>query len=176
MSYFSQLRDALLGRTPPAPVSDDAEAKARLAVLEMDLRERDARIAAMQKEYANLEAAAKQAAAGAGADQLEQMFKKLAAPLSNLATLAAIAAEGREVAVADLISLLRTVEKHLKAAGLEAVGEVGAAVPFDVALHQRLSGGTVRAGVPVVVRTPGYRFGERVLLKAMVSAKEPADE
>jgi len=87
-----------------------------------------------------------------------------------------MAGDGREVAAADLFSLLRTMEKHLKAAGLEAVGEVGAAVPFDVALHQRMSGGTVRAGASVVVRTPAYRFGGKVLLKAMVTAKETTDE
>ena len=180
MSYFSELLSALAGRAGPgaAPVAADgvAEGQARLAALEMDLRERDERITSMQKEYANLEAAGKRAAAGAGADQLQALFKKRAAPLSNLAALAAMADEGREVAAADLVSLLRSVEKQLKAAGLEPVGRVGEAVVFDVAVHQRMSGGTVSAATPVVVRTPGYRLGDKVLLKAMVTAKETAHE
>ena len=176
MSYFSEILAALAGRTQLAAPAGAPADQARTAALEMELRERDQRITSMQKEYANLDAAGKRAAAGAGSSELEQLFKKLAAPLSNLAALAALAGEGREVAAADVLSLLRSVEKQLKAAGLEAVGEVGAAVPFDVALHQRMSGGMVSAGTPVVVRTPGYRFAGKVLLKAMVTAKEPAHE
>ena len=180
MSYFSEVLNALSGRTrrAAAPIAREgqAEGQARLAALEMDLRERDEQIAAMQKEYANLEAAGKRAAAGAGADQMEALFKKLAAPLSNLAALSALADEGREVAAADLVSLLRSVEKQLKAAGLEPVGRVGETVAFDVAVHQRMSGGMVSAATPVVERTPGYRFGGKVLLMAMVTAKETAHE
>lgn len=176
MSYFRQLMNALAGRPGPVAPTGSAVDPARIATLEMDVRERDERIAAMQKEYANLEAARQRAESGAASGQLEHLFKKLAAPLSNLAALVALAAEGREVAVADLASLVRGVEKHLKAAGLETVGEVGVAAPFDVALHQRMSGGTVSGGTPVTVRAPGYRFGGKVLLKAMVTAKETSDE
>jgi hypothetical protein len=73
MSYFSELLNALAGRTQAAaPVGAPVD-QARLAALEMDLRERDQRSAAMQKEYAHL------AAAGAGQEQLQGLFKKLAA-------------------------------------------------------------------------------------------------
>jgi molecular chaperone GrpE (heat shock protein) len=180
MSYFSEVLKALAGRAksaaPPVAMVAPTEAQARAAALEMDLRERDERIAAMQKEYAALEASAKRVAAGAGQEQLEQIFKKLAAPLANLSTLAALGDAGREVAPADLISLLRSLEKQLKAAGLEQVGAPGESVTFDVALHQRMSGGAVSAGTPVVVRAPGYRCGGKVLLKAMVTSKESAHE
>ena len=174
MSYFSELLNALAGRSQAAAPAGAPVDEARIAALAMDLRERDQRIAAMQKEYANLEAAARRDAAGAGADQLEALFKKLAAPLSNLAALAAMAGEGREVAAADVVTLFRSVEKQLKAAGLEQVGGAGESVPFDVAVHQRMSGGMVSAGAVVVIRTPGYRFAGKVLLKAMVTAKETA--
>lgn len=173
MSYFRQVLAALAGRTPAVTTAAPGTEDARIAALEMDLRERDERIAAMRKEYANLEAASQR---GAGADQVEQLFRKLAAPLSNLASLSALAAGGREAAAEDFVQLFRSVEKQLKAAGLETVGEVGAAVPFDVAMHQRMSGGMVSASTPVVIRTPGYRFGGKVLLKAMVTAKEPEHE
>jgi hypothetical protein len=43
----------------------------------MDVRERDQRIAAMQKEYAHL------AAVGAGQEQLQALFKKLPASLDE---------------------------------------------------------------------------------------------
>jgi len=177
MSYFNRIFQAILGRggSPPPPAAPSIEPgteQARIAALEMELRERDERTAAMQREYANLQEAAKRAAAGAGAEQLEQLFKKLAAPLSNLDALLAIADEGREVTVGDLANVLRSVERQLKAAGLERVGEVGTQVDFDVALHQRMSGGAVSSGAKVTIRTPGYRFGKKVLLKAMVTAKE----
>jgi molecular chaperone GrpE (heat shock protein) len=176
MSYMKDLLTALLGRTRPAAVPGDAAASARAATLEMDLRERDQRIAVMRKEYATLETSSKRAAAGAGQEQLEQLFRKLAAPLASLSTLAALCDAGREVAAADLVSLLRSLEKQLKAAGLEQVGTPGESLCFDVAVHQRMSGGAVSAGTPVVVRSPGYRCGGKVLFKAMVTSKETPHE
>jgi len=178
--YWARVMAALLGRettpaTAPAGASE-AEWRARQASFEMDLREREERIAAMQKEYATIEAAGRQAAAGAGREQLEQLFKRLAAPLANLATLTALAGGGRQVEVADLIAACRSLEKQLKAAGLEQVGEVGEHTAFELALHQRMSGGAVSSGTPVTVQMPGYRFGGKVLLKALVTARETAHE
>ena len=137
MSYFSELLNALAGRTQAAAPAGAPVDQARLAALEMDLRERDQRIAAMRKEYAHLETEGHQAAA-------------------------------------DVVTLFRSVEKQLKAAGLEQVGAAGESGAFDVAVHQRMSGGMVSAGAAVVIRTPGYRFAGKVLLKAMVTAKETA--
>jgi len=174
MSYFSELLNALAGRSQAAAPAGAPVDQARRAALEMDVRERDQRIAAMRKEYAHLAAAGQTAAAGAGQEQLQALFKKLAAPLSNLAALAALCEAGQEVAAADVVTLFRSVEKQLKAAGLEQVGGAGESVPFDVAVHQRMSGGMVSAGAAVVIRTPGYRFAGKVLLKAMVTAKETA--
>ena len=176
MSYISRLVDALLGRESPAAVPNDAQVNARLAALEMDLRERDQRITTMQKEYATLEATAKQATADAGQEQLIELFKKLAAPLANFSLLAAHADTGQSLEAADVIRLFRSLEKHLHASGLEQVGTPGEQVPFDVALHQRMSGGMVSTGSPVVVRMPGYRNQGKVLLKAMVTAREGAEK
>lgn len=181
MSYLSRLIDALLGRTSApaaaAPVSvSEAEWRARQASLEMDLREREDRIAAMQREYAAIEAAGRRAAADGGREQLEQLMKKLAPSLANLATLIALAGGGRQIEVTDLIAVCRNLEKQLKAAGLEPVGEVGEETAFETAVHQRMSGGTVSLGTPVTVQMPGYRFAGTVLLKAMVTAREKAHE
>jgi len=128
----------------------------------------------MQREYAALQAARGRAAAGAGREQVERRFKKLACILSNLAVLAGAAEAGRDVASADLLALFHSIEKELNRAGLERIGAPGATSAFDASIHQRMSGGTVSAGTPVVVRAPGYRMGESVLLKAMVSAREEA--
>jgi molecular chaperone GrpE (heat shock protein) len=57
---------------------------------------------------------------------------------------------------------------------------VGGQVPFDTRLHQRLSGADVQDDSVVAVRFVGYRLGETIVLKALVSragaAPEPADD
>jgi len=129
----------------------------------------------MRQEYAALQSAKERAATDTGHDTLERLFKKLAGPMSNLATLAELSEAGKEVPAADLIALVRSIEKELARCGMERVGRPGADAPFDTALHQRMSGGAVHAGTPVTVRVPGYRMGDRILLKAMVSAREGTD-
>lgn len=172
--YLGRLWAALLGRAPAVyeASGDEAEMRSRIAGLEMDVRERDERIEKMKVEYAALQAERDRAAGDAGDERLAQLFKKLAGPLSNMAALAVSDEEGKEPLVADFAQLAHSLEKHLARAGLEPIGRAGEHSEFDVALHQRMSGGDVRAGAPVVVRLPGYRFKRRVLVKAMVSARE----
>lgn len=183
-SRFAGLLAALLRRRPsavaePEPVPEPAgpgprelHLQSRVAELEMELRERDQRIAQMRREYADLEASKQRAAAGAKEDELERLFKRLAGTLASLSALSAFAREGQQVETDDLLGLVGSVEKDLARAGLEPVGRVGQTAAFDVGVHQRMSGGAVHAGTPVTVQLPGYRFGDRVLLKAMVSAAE----
>jgi molecular chaperone GrpE (heat shock protein) len=180
--YFSRLLAAIVGReTPPAPVTTVAgdegrflELRSRAAALEMDLRERDEQIAQMKAEYESLEAAKEKAEATAGEGQLERLYKALSGPLANLATLATLAETGQQVEITDLLSLVRSLEEKLVRAGLEPIGHVGEQAPFDVTAHQRMSGGAVGPGTPVTVQLPGYRMGEKVLMKAMVSSREDA--
>ncbi|PJB66413.1 MAG: nucleotide exchange factor GrpE [Armatimonadetes bacterium CG_4_9_14_3_um_filter_66_14] len=171
--YLRRLLLALVGKEPPSPAQpgDEAGLRGKVAELELELRERDQRIEAMKAEYATLETAKQRAAATAGEGELEKLFKKLAAPLSNVAALAGLAEEGREVAVSDLLDLFRGFEKDLARFGLERVGAVSEEAPFDIAVHQRMSGGSVRPGSVVTIRVPGYRFGEKVLLKALVTTR-----
>lgn len=157
---------------PAPPDEQAAQSQARIAALEMELAERDQQIDRMRSEYAALQADKERASAGAGQEQLEKLFKNLAGSLGNLAVLTAMAEAGREIEVADLIQLVKALEKELTRAGLEPLGKVGEKTLFDVACHQRMSGGAVRAGTPVTVQIPGYRMGEKILTKAMVSAGE----
>ena len=197
--YWKRLWMAMCGRLPPeatvtpvapavpvppetsattileVPVTTAAPApewQARLAALEMDLRERNALLERMKQEYAALEQARDRTAASAGQEELERLFKKLAGPLSTLTTLASAAESGKNVIATDMAQLVRGVEKPLAAAGLEPIGAPGQKTGFEVALHQRMSGGTVREGTPVTVHIPGYRLGQKIIQKAMVSAKE----
>lgn len=177
--YWRRLFAALRGRDggAPAPTSgDDAGLRARIAALEMDLGERvrqhDERIEAMRQEYERLQLARAQAASGAGEAEIERLFKKLAGPLSNLVALSVLATHGQSVETADVFALLRDLEKELARFGLEPIGAAGEGTAFDIACHQRMSGGSVHAGTPVVIRLPGYRLRQKVLLKAMVSTSE----
>lgn len=181
--YFGRLFDSLLGRVPAPvtvteirevirPSADEAELRAQAVSLRLDLDERDQRITAMQREYAVLQAAKEKAANDGGQEQLDQLFKKLTGTLSNLAALADLGQQGREIAATDLLGLFRSLEKELAHAGLERIGTTGEATTFDTALHQRMSGGTVQTGTEVILRIPGYRHGEKILLKAMVSTRE----
>lgn len=173
--YFLRLWAALLGREvkePTAAGEESAEMEARVATLEMDIKERDERIEQMRAEYAALEAAKERAAADAGQGEVEKLLKRLGGPLATLAGLTSMAEAGDQVELADLVQLIRDLEKVLARAGMEQIGNVGEQIEFDVAGHQRMSGGGVKPGTPVTVRLPGYRFGEKVLIKAMVSAEE----
>lgn len=170
--YFVRLMRALAGLETIAPPPSNLEAASQAAGLTLELDERDRRIEAMQREYAALSAARDRAAAGSGQEQLERLFKKLAGPLSNLAALADLFESGQQVTAEDLVHLLRTVEKELARAGLERAGKTGETAAFDPAIHQRMSGGTVHPGARVVVRVPGFKMGEKVLMKAMVTTRE----
>lgn len=174
-------RGTAVGR--PATAADEppderlAAQAGRLASLQLDLEERDGRIAQMKSEYAQLQRALGAAAEEAGHDHLERLFQKLAAPLANLTALAELAERGEVVEVGDLAQLVRSLGRELGRAGLEPIGPTGAEVTFDAALHQRMSGGAVTAGTPVKVQLPGFRMGTKVILKAMVSgaAEEGAE-
>ncbi len=179
--YFIRLWSAVCGRavdlaplSPVEPATDPTFA-ARLAGLEMDLRERDERIALMREEYALLERERDAVGAAAGEEQLTRLFRKLSAPLATLSTVSHAAREGQPVEVRDLADLVAGVEKALAGFGLEAIGQAGAELEFDTALHQRMSGGTPNGGDRVRVRLPGYRHGMVVLQKAMVSGREDAE-
>jgi molecular chaperone GrpE (heat shock protein) len=167
--------DALRG-TPTEP----GDPRARIAALELDLRERDAELARVREEYGRLGGQAERDRAGAVAEGLGGLAKRLAPLFSQLATMQSMAEAGRELRCADALKLFGKVEGVLGEAGLTRIGSVGEQVPFDTRLHQRLSGAGVPDDAPVAIRFVGYRLGETIVLKAMVSraeaAPEPADE
>jgi molecular chaperone GrpE (heat shock protein) len=174
MSYLKRLIAALGGRDaePENTGVGDAELRSRIASLEMDRQERDRSIATIRAEYSALEAERDRVAASAGQDNVDRLFKKLAGPLSNLSALVDLSQAGQDIAASDIVTLFHNIEKELARAGLERIGVAGQQTTFDTSFHQRMSGPTVHNGVPITVRIPGYRIGNKVLLKAMVSAKE----
>ena len=154
------------------PGAGESELRSRIATLEMDVQQRDEQIAAMKREYASVETARDRAAAAGGQEQSEKLLRKLCGPLSNLATLGAAVKAGKDVSAGDMADLVGDMQKALAGAGLQMIGEPGQATTFDTAAHQRMSGGGVHPGSAVVVRIPGFKLGDKVLQKAMVSGKE----
>ena len=156
-------------RGEPAAAAGDP--RARAVALEMDLRDRDAEIARLRQEYERLQAEAERGRAGAAAAGFQALAKRLAPLLSQLATMQALAETGREVRAADVLKLFAKVEQVLADAGMTRIGAPGEETVFDTRQHQRMSGGDVDDGDPITVRFVGYRLGETMLAKAMVSRR-----
>ena len=144
--------------------SEQPPEAARTALLE---KERE--VATLKAEYARLQGAASADAAAATRENVKDAFKRVAPPLSQLAAMRAAAETGAAVRPEDVLKLVKAVETALVRAGLEPVGGVGQEAAFSARLHQRLSGGDVRDGDKVRVEFPGYRIGEDVVLKALVT-------
>lgn len=175
--YFGRVWAALTGRDQEeqAPKAPEGGPEARIASLEMDVRERDERIARMQTEYATLRADSAHATEGARMAEVEVLCKRLSSPLANMLALRALHEAGKSPQVDDLLALVDDLTTEVLKSGLEPIGDMGKSTEFDIALHQRMSGASVHAGAPVIVRLPGFRLGDRILLKAMVSTKGAGD-
>jgi hypothetical protein len=95
----------------------------------------------------------------------------MAGTLSQLVTMQALAEAGRELRGSDALGLGGKLERTLLEAGLARIGAPGEATVFDASRHQRMSGSDIDDGDPVTVRFVGYRLGETLLAKAMVSRR-----
>jgi molecular chaperone GrpE (heat shock protein) len=151
------------------PEAAETAAATELARLRLKLEEKERELARLLGEYEQREEAARRETGRAGEESLGGLIKNLAPTLSQLATLRHMAAGGRDVRLGDVLKLTGKLEDVLGSHGVEVVGEVGAETAFDPTLHQRMSGGDVGDGTRVRVRFPGYRFGGKTPLKAMVS-------
>ena len=149
-----------------------AELGARVAALELDLKERDEEIQRLRREYGLQREQGERRQADAAAEGLEGLARKLAPLLSQLATMQALDAEGRQLRTGDVLKLFGKLDQTLAEAGLARIGTVGEETGFDTRWHQRMSGLGLEEGDPVKVRFVGYRLGESVLLKAMVSRRD----
>lgn len=148
--------------------------RARLAALEVDLRERNAEVAQLRTEYQRLSSDRERVRAEARREGAQALAERLAQPLSQLATMQVLAESKRDVSVSDVLKLVARAESALLAAGATRVGAVGEQVAFDPQLHRPLADSEVVSGADVRVRFIGYRLGEAVLLKAQVSAAAPS--
>lgn len=141
----------------------------RIAALELDLRQKDDEIAALREEYERLRQQGERersSAAGAGFDALA---RRLAPLLSQLATMQSLAGGERAPRLEDVFKLIGMLERALDESGLMRIGAAGEETAFDTRWHQCMSGDEIDDGDRIRVRFIGYRHGENILLKAMVS-------
>jgi transcriptional regulator with XRE-family HTH domain len=86
---------------------------------------------------------------------------------------AAYAAQQNPTAPAvKLLPLVRPVENLLREWGVEPIGQVGATVEFDPAIHQPI-GAAPNPGDSVQVKYVGYRHGDRLIHRAKVNLNQP---
>ncbi|CAK0777420.1 molecular chaperone GrpE [Gammaproteobacteria bacterium] len=142
----------------------------RVANLELDVRERDEEIHRLRQEYDRQREWSMRQQTEAAAMGFEVLARQLAPLLSQMATMKNLVDADRSVRVGDILKLFGKVEQVLVTAGLTRIGTIGVTVPFDTQLHQRMNGADFGDNDPVVVRFVGYRLGEAILCKAMVSS------
>ena len=156
----------------PAPPPEPGTAAARIVELEMQLTERNDRIAALLAESNAQRGAARGDAEAVAADRMSKLLRRLAPLLAQADAMRHFEAAGKPLRAEDAFALVSKIEKVLAEEGVERIGEAGEETGFDPRFHQRLSGGDVKDGDRVHVRFVGFRQGDRVLNKALVTRKE----
>ena len=144
----------------------------RVASLELDLRQKDEEIAALREEYERLRQHGERERDGAASAGFDALARRLAPLLSQLATMESMSGGEHAPRLEDVLKLFDMLERVLTENGLVRIGKVGEATIFDSQFHQRIGGAEVDDGDMIRVRFVGYRLGENVLLKAMVSRAE----
>ena len=163
---------ALAGKLAPAPPPEPGTPAARIVELEMQLAGRDERIAALLKESEAQRGAARGDAEAVAADRMNKLLRRLAPLLAQADAMKHFEAAGKPLRAEDAFALVAKIEKALAEEGVLRIGEAGEETGFNARLHQRLSGGDVKEGDRVHVRFVGFRQGDRVLNKALVTRKE----
>lgn len=164
-NLMARLRAALGALAGSAP----EDLRNRVASLELDLRQKDDEIAALREEYERLRQQVERERGSAASAGFDALARRLAPLLAQLATMESMAGGERAPRLEDVFKLFDMLEKALAEGGLARIGTVGEEAVFDTRWHQRIGGAEVDDGDRTRVRFVGYRMGENVLLKAMVS-------
>ena len=105
--------------------------------------------------------------------KLQKLFSELASPLSQLALLQSLFAEGKEVKTANIFKLVAVIESALTAKGLSKLLEVNEICPYDATTMDPIKSGiTFAPGEKIRVRLPGYLFKGNYLCKSLVDKTE----
>jgi hypothetical protein len=75
--------------------------------------------------------------------------------------------QGGDLAAAQLLPLVKPIDRLLASWQIEPIGSVGEVLAFEPQQHQATEG-VIGSGALVRIRYPGYRQGERLLRRAQV--------
>jgi len=170
-NFMSRLRAALSALAGNAP----EDMRNLVASLELDLRQKNDEIAVLREEYERLSEQGERKRDSAASAGFDLLARRLAPLLAQLATMESMAGSAHAPRLEDVFRLFDMLEKMLAEEGLERISTVGEETVFDTRWHQRIGGAEVDDGDSVRVRFVGYRMGENVLLKAMVSRAVPKE-
>ena len=163
---------ALVGPRGAARTETDDEAVALRrdsATARLELQEARDRLTAESARLAAMREGQTAAVRDAVDSQLEELFTRLAAPLSQLRMQDALLNAGKPVAAADVMSVSRSLADAVEEAGLEPIGSPGEPLPFDPETSRPLrADAVIEAGEEALVRFVGYRYHGRVIRKALV--------
>lgn len=102
-------------------------------------------------------------------ESFETLLNRLAAPLSQVSMQARLLETGRDVSGRSVMALARQIFDAVENAGLEPIGKTGEEMRFDPSLASPLNSTTnFSPGDVVIVRFIGYKYGDRVVRKALV--------
>lgn len=159
------------GDKPSAEETELLTLRRDLATARLDLQDAHEEVERLRTHTGTLEEDHAAAVEQSLEKRLEGLFTSLAAPLSQLRTQAYLLEEKKPVPVADVMLLVDQLALAVEEAGLTPLGAPGDALPFDPGTMQEVRGEPAAPGAEVDVMFVGYRFGYRVLRKAMVEAR-----
>jgi molecular chaperone GrpE (heat shock protein) len=147
--------------------------ESQLREARLELARRDRSIERLRAEVGRVRDAAGQDARQRGQASVERLVEAIGAPLVQLMTQAHLHRTGtHEVRVGDVLDVGTRLVRSLREVGVDVVGDVGEAEPYDPDRHDPLSMAAAPvAGERIVVRVVGLSYRDRVVRKAGV---EPA--
>ncbi|RMF26437.1 MAG: helix-turn-helix domain-containing protein, partial [Cyanobacteria bacterium J083] len=122
----------------------------------------------LQAEYKNLQAQMAQTREDLLKEFQNQVIEAIESWLIQWPTVIAATKKNPNLTAIKILPLVNPIENLLKQWGLEAIGTVGAEIPYDPTIHQLMSG-IVEPGEMVMVRYVGYRQAERLIYRCRVT-------
>ncbi|MGB9602020.1 MAG: hypothetical protein ACPMAG_04445 [Limisphaerales bacterium] len=141
----------------------------KLACLRKEVEGRDRAIEQMRREYERLQESLKGIESKTRGDATRIFLSSFANRLSLLVVLACGIKDGKQIDVKEIADQILALEKELAGYGLEPVGRPGEKVKYDVRVHQGMGSDLIEDGEEVVVRIPGYKYENQILIKAYIS-------
>ena len=169
-------------RNPAGPAGDKSaepvdnialELQSEISGLQLNIAELKNELSNQQVLLANAEKIRQDSINETVDAKMQKLFGELASPLSQLALLQSLFAEGKEVKTANIFKLLVRIESALTEKGLLKLHEVNEICLYDATIMDPIKSGiTFATGEKIRVRLPGYSFKGNYLCKSLIDKTE----